>query len=603
MKSSTHFARSQTFAGVRAMFAAAAIMAAVPAAQATDYKIGDYDLTVNSTISVGSSWRVEGRDPRLIGRNNGMGGVAPSTTTDDGNLNFGTGDRFSTIVRGIHEFELKKAQDYGFFTRVRWFYDDALNNREVAKGHAPNGYIPNSELNDSGFHPYSRFDGVDVLDAYGYVNTSVAQKPLNVRLGRQVIGWGESTLIFSPLAGLNTLDLSALRRPGVDLKEAFTPSEHLFFNLGLDETTSLEAFYQLRWRKTVTEGCGTYFASNDIAADGCRFVSLGADTAATLASPVGGIYRSNDFKPDEMGQYGLALRKYVGSIGTEFGAYYLNYHSRNPIISSVKQTNPANPFTGSYALEYPEDISIFGLSFATNVGSWAWSGEVTHALDVPLQLNTADLLVSVLNPGGLYTNSYFRQRYNAAAAGEKVSGFDRFDVTQIQSSLIRTFDQALGSNRLVFLGEVGAVIVSNLADPSTGIGAARYGRSPVFGTATPLPVPGGAALPAADGTTAAGFVTPFSWGYRARLTGEYRDALLGSIDLLPSIAWSHDVEGWSPEPGQVFNEGRQSIGLGLGFEFDPNTKASINYVKFMNSAAYDVFRDRDFISVSASYSF
>lgn len=184
MKSSTHFARSQTFAGVRAMFAAAALMAAVPAAQATDYKVGDYDLTVNSTISVGSSWRVEGRDPRLTAASNGMGGVGASATTDDGNLNYNTGDRFSTVIKGIHELELKKGNDYGFFTRVKWFYDDALNNREVAKGHSPNGYIPNTELNDSRFHPYSRFDGINLLDAYGYKNTEVSGMPLSVRLGR-----------------------------------------------------------------------------------------------------------------------------------------------------------------------------------------------------------------------------------------------------------------------------------------------------------------------------------------------------------------------------------------------------------------------------------
>ena len=73
--------------------------------------------------------------------------------------------------------------------------------------------------------------------------------------------------------------------------------------------------------------------------------------------------------------------------------------------------------------------------------------------------------------------------------------------------------------------------------------------------------------------------------------------------MFPQISWAHDVDGWSPEPGQAFNEGRQALGLGLGFEFDANTKASINYVKFVNSAAYDVFRDRDFISLSASYSF
>ena len=118
----------------------------------------------------------------------------------------------------------------------------------------------------------------------------------------------------------------------------------------------------------------------------------------------------------------------------------------------------------------------------------------------------------------------------------------------------------------------------------------------VFGDAA------GAALVAQDGTTSAGFVTDFSWGYRLRTAATYRDVMFGT-DFIPSIAWSHDVDGWSPEPGQAFNEGRQSIALGLGLEFDANTKASVSYVKFVDSAEFDVFRDRDFISFTGSYSF
>jgi len=221
-------------------------------------------------------------------------------------------------------------------------------------------------------------------------------------------------------------------------------------------------------------------------------------------------------------------------------------------------------------------------------------------MDVPLQINTADALVSVLD-AGYRGASYFGQRYNAAAPGAKVSGFDQFDVTQVQSTLIKTFDRALGSSQVVFLGEVGATFVSGLPEANgqaglAGISGARYGRSPVFGTAS------GLGLPAQDGQTAAGFVTDFSWGYRLRTAATYRDVMFGT-DFIPSISWSHDVDGWSPEPGQAFNEGRQSIALGLGLEFDANTKASVTYVKFVDSAEFDVFRDRDFISFTGSYSF
>lgn len=180
--------------------------------------------------------------------------------------------------------------------------------------------------------------------------------------------------------------------------------------------------------------------------------------------------------------------------------------------------------------------------------------------------------------------------------GQIANGFDRFDVTQIQNTFIKTFDRALGSSQVVFVGEVAAVFVDDLPAINTNAGAGgsssgiRYGRSAVFG--------GGSDA----GNSINGFVTDFAWGYRLRTQATYRDVFLGT-DLIPSIAWSHDVDGWSPEPGQAFNEGRQSVGLGLGFEFDANTKASITYTTFTNAADFDVLRDRDFVSLTASYSF
>ncbi|MCZ8016901.1 MAG: DUF1302 domain-containing protein [Limnobacter sp.] len=598
------------------MFAAGLLAAAVMPAQAKDFQIGDFDLSVNSTVSVGTSFRVENRDRALYSTGNrssdGAAGTGFSNTTDDGNLNFDKGDAFSTIIKGVHDFELKK-DNYGFFSRVKWFYDHTLNNEEVFHGHEPTSNARNQKLNDNGFHPFARFDGIDLLDAFFYMNTTVADKPLDFRLGRQVISWGESLFIPSAISGLNTIDVSAFRRPGSDLKEGFTPTEMIYGNLGLTDNTSLEAFYQLKWRKTVPEGCGTYFSSNDFAADGCSRLAFAAPLpdsaqfAPGFAVQGGPVARSVDNQPDDGGQFGLALRNYVSELDTEFGAYYMNYHSRLPLIS-VKATNtpvppagtpgippgltPGNALPralagggGSYFVDYAEDISVFGLSASTNLGGWSVAGEISLAQDVPIQLNANDLLASTLaagvtNPAG--PNALDR-RVRALRPGETLAGFDRFDVTQVQSAFIKTFDRALNSSQVVFVAEVGAVFVNGLPEVAAG---QRYGRNPVFGTAR--------------GTE--GYVTDFSWGYRLRTQATYRDAFMG-IDLIPSIAWSHDVDGWSPEPGQVFNEGRQSVGLGLGLEFDANTKASVNYTTFTNAADFDALRDRDFVSLTASYSF
>lgn len=613
------FTKTRTHVAVRNMIAAGVLAAAVMPVQAANFQIGDFDLSVNSTVSAGTSFRVEGQDAALISRNNttagGVRGTGFSNTGDDGNLNFQKGDTFSTIIKGVHDFELKK-DNYGFFTRVKWFYDHTLSKKDVFHGHEPTSNVRNQRLEDSGFHPYARFDGIDLLDAFGYINTNVGGMPLDLRLGKQVISWGESTFILSPIAGLNTLDVSAFRRPGAELKEGFTPSEMLYANLGLTDTTSLEGFVQLKWRKTVPEGCGTYFSTSDFVADGCDRLAF-QGTPFTSGPLVGQtitdqqnfqfgtfVNRVQDRQPDDGGQFGLALRSYFESLDAELGVYAMQYHSRLPLASLSKGAignTPTAPTPGvtfgpgstsGYVIDYPEDQQVFGASFATNVGGWAWSGEVSMAKDQPIQINANDLLAAGLTNGSsAAAPAALAERIRSAPNNTIVNGFDRFDVTQIQNTFIKTFDRALGSSQVVLVAEAAAVFVDDLPEVTTSNATSgiRYGRQAIFGSA------------GASGDKN-GFVTEFAWGYRLRTQATYRDVFMG-IDLIPSIAWSHDVDGYSPEPGQAFNEGRQSVGLGLGFEFDANTKASINYTTFTNAANYDVLRDRDFISLSASYSF
>ncbi|WP_421831960.1 DUF1302 domain-containing protein [Limnobacter sp.] len=613
------FTKTRTHVAVRNMIAAGLFAAAVMPVQAANFQIGDFDLSVNSTVSAGTSFRVEGQDAALISRNNttagGVRGTGFSNTGDDGNLNFQKGDTFSTIVKGVHDFELKK-DNYGFFSRVKWFYDYTLSKKDVFHGHEPTSNARNQRLEDSGFHPYARFDGIDLLDAFGYINTNVGGMPLDLRLGKQVISWGESTFILSPIAGLNTLDVSAFRRPGAELKEGFTPAEMLYANLGLTDTTSLEGFVQLKWRKTVPEGCGTYFSTSDFAADGCA--RLAFQGTPLTSGPLAGqtitdqqnfqfgtfVNRVQDRQPDDGGQFGLALRSYFESLDAELGVYAMQYHSRLPLASLSKGAignTPTAPTPGvtfgpgstsGYVIDYPEDQQVFGASFATNVGGWAWSGEVSMAKDQPIQINANDLLAAGLTNGSsAAAPAALAERIRSAPNNTIVNGFDRFDVTQIQNTFIKTFDRALGSSQVVLVAEAAAVFVDDLPEVTTNNATSgiRYGRQAVFGSA------------GASGDKN-GFVTEFAWGYRLRTAATYRDVFLG-IDLIPTLAWSHDVDGYSPEPGQAFNEGRQSVGLGLGFEFDANTKASINYTTFTNAANYDVLRDRDFISLSASYSF
>ena len=95
-------------------------------------------------VSLGASWRTRNADPSLVMVGNG--GVS-SSSNDDGNLNFGRWDAYSTIARVLGELELKKG-NLGIFVRARAWYDYQLEQGNVPHGSSANGYVPNTRLND-----------------------------------------------------------------------------------------------------------------------------------------------------------------------------------------------------------------------------------------------------------------------------------------------------------------------------------------------------------------------------------------------------------------------------------------------------------------------
>ncbi|MFT5720751.1 MAG: hypothetical protein ACI9W6_001051 [Motiliproteus sp.] len=571
----------------------------VQTAQAVTFELGEIDGSFDSSLSIGMSQRMSNRDQAYYSVGNG--GTATSNTMDDGTLNFDNNDVFTKTFKGVHGLSLRY-ENVGVFVRGKYWYDFELNDGDQAHGNVVNSYTP-GKLSDDGFHDLAQFSGAEILDAYVYGEFEVANTPLDLRLGRQVLSWGESTFIQGGINVINPVDVSAFRRPGAEIKEGLMPVNMLFASAGLTDNLSVEGFYQLEWEKTVVDGCGTLFSGADWAADGCDRLAFKGDTAGITDATnlAAGLFvnRSADQEPDDSGQFGVSSRYYADSIDTEFGAYYLNYHSRTPYVSAFRSTQgphtgPGTTFDGTYTVAYPEDLELLGLSYQTSVGTWALSGEISYHPDLPLQINGNDLLGAFLTDGA---NPYspVNSRVAASDVGALVNGYDEYDVYQIQTTAIQFFDRVLGASRLSLAAEIGATYVEGLPDagdtvfhPTYGNLAAnpRYGRATVFGS--------GAA--GADGYT-----TKFAWGYRARASLAYKDVIAG-INLTPSVAWSHDVEGNSPSPAQQFNEGSKAISLGLGADYMNRYTANVTYTDFFGGD-YNYLTDKDNLSLSLGVSF
>ena len=567
---------------------------------------------VDTTLSYGLSIRAQERDPSLIGITNG--GTARSVNEDDGNLNFDKGDRFANIVKATVDAEVKW-RNFGFFGRGTAYYDFDLHD--------------SNKLGPTGRDRLGK-DAVG-LDGFVFGNFDIAGgRNLNVRIGRQVISWGESTFIANGINVINPVDLSKLRIPGSELKEAFIPTTGIWASQQITNAATIEGFYLTNHDKIRLDPRGSYFSNNDFASDDADRVILSfgrrrdqhtppsnpvppniptlGPTAAALFGPfdpAASIWapRSADRDPSDSGQYGVALRYLAhGLNNTEFGLYHMNYHSRIPLFSGIKGT-PTSRITGSplqapicaqaalralchrgdatYFAEFPEDIRLWGVSFNTQIpGGVALQGEYSYRPNLPVQYATPELLLAALGLPNLITG--FTQIPGAptgatAAAlvpdGTYLQGYRRLKASQFQLTATKSLPSIIGAEQLVLVGEVGFNWFHGLPND------VKFNAPAIF-----LPATGfGATLSSAFSTQPPdSFLTDFSWGYRLAGRLEYANLLLGG-NVAPRFAFTHDVKGVGPN----FNEKVKSASLGVSWDYQRRWVVDLQYTWYFGGRVYE----------------
>ncbi|MGP0174623.1 DUF1302 domain-containing protein [Pseudomonas sp. NCHU5208] len=627
------------------------------------FNIGEIEGQFDSQLSVGASWSTEKADKDLIGYNNGGRGL--SMTSDDSHLNFKRGETFSKIFKGIHDLELKYG-DTGVFVRGKYWYDFELkdesrpfkdisdhNRKEGAQ--SSGGQILDAFI----YHNYTIADlpgsvrfGKQVVNwgestfIGGGIN---AVNPIDVSAFRR-----PGAEIKEGLIPVNMFYVSQSLTDNLSMEA--------FYQLEWDQTVVDNCSTFFSQPDIIADGCDQNLAVlAGRPALTAQQLALFSQLGATNVTNEGVIVpRAGDKDARDSGQWGVAFRYFSEPLDTEFGFYAMNYHSRLPIFSGkgasaaqtarINQTlsaiaqaqiagNPAaispvvtalagagaSGFAGSssYFVEYPEDIRLYGISFSTTLPTGtAWSGELSYRPNAPVQLNSTDILyagikdLSIntgvnLGAGNIVVNPYTNASLLTGAPGQELNGYRRKEITQFQTTLTHFFDQVMGASRLTLVGELGVTYVGGLESTSK----ARYGRDPVFG---PGELPGGACAtlnratldraPQPDYSNVDkhcnndGFTTSTSWGYRARAIWDYPSAFAG-VNLRPSVAWSHDVDGYSPGPGANFEEGRKAVSLGLNAEYQNTYTADLSYTTFFGGGDFNTQRDRDFVALSFGMNF
>jgi len=602
--------RGRRFEGLRlcgAVLLGCWVTASAAPSVALEWQWGDLVGRLDSFASVGFSLRTQNpncrRIPNITLAPDNPGGCVDAgdlvtngtlVNADDGNLNWDQWDVFSVAFKGSHDLELRW-RNFGGFLRASYFID-AIG----ADAATPE----RTRLDEDARWRTSVLEGGVVggqfrlLDAYLFAGQEWAGRYFDFRVGNQVVNWGESTFTQGGINATNTIDVTKIRLPGSDIREALVPAPIVKVGGNIIGALGFEAYYQFAWRQYEIDPPGTFFSVSDQVGRGAEgfFAPLLGDpgasglTAEQLFALPGGIAIGAPFmgdkEPSDQGQFGVALHYYVDAIETEFGAYYIRLHAKTPSVGFGVTQSGAYPGRIQYFREFPEDIDLWGLSFSTVLFGISVGGEISYRPDEPVPISSpvTDLIATPLPPGSeaAFPGFVREKRVIGIVNAVYVVG----PGTPVFGDVLRF----IGAQDVNFLAEVGVQWFPNLSDTCPIPAPSADEREELGCIAYALPL----RIDEADDVQVS---------YTIRAEASY-DRFLGSpITLSPIVSFRHDAYGVGPGNGSQWTNGVMQLGASLVFDYQQRWQGTVSYSNTFGASQANPNIDRDFISVSISYTY
>ncbi|CAG0958514.1 hypothetical protein BURK1_00586 [Burkholderiales bacterium] len=589
--------------GALALALCSAFGLAGPAALAGTFETENVKGSFDSTISYGMQWRMQGTSCSLVGNDNG--GCVPTSGTlgelvngpgngatsnpdfnylqsDNGNLNYRKHQLISAALKGNHEVALRFNQGWSALGRVSWLYDPAVDRTERTPLTSDAKRIAAQD--------------VTLLDLWVAKDFEVAGMPGKVKVGNQVLSWGEDIFIYGGINIINPIDLTRAHKPGMQLKEIFRPAPMVSFNLGVNNNWSLEGFWQFRWNAFRFDPVGTPFSIGDVIGNGqmSAFVPssvIGAPTGTvgdpgTISNgeiiPAGERFTLSDLlaagtvvptqrtkSPPNTNQFGLAARWRPDNSNAEWGFYYIHYNDKIPFVGFVNDPSILdNPFGLGYFLQYGKNRDLFGVSVNGNLGDWAVGAELSYR---PRDGVGVDPTVPLDGPNcafcapGTYSGYIDEKKWQAHLTAIYLLG---------PSGNLGWLLRATGAAEGTLLLEAAAAYYPNLD---------RSGKDALLLPNYEMP-------------------TRLSTGAVVSLGLVYPHIFGTAVNLTPQIDALYDISGTSPNT-IPFVKGRLAVTPSLNFEYLNKWRAQIAYTSFSGGGGNNLMRDRDYLAINVSYSF
>ena len=472
-------------------------------------------------------------------------GLSSTVNQDDGDRNFKSGSLINNRISTLIEANLHH-DNYGAFVRGDGFYDQAYHHPTdndspdtVNRTGANNEFTPDAK--------YFQGNRVRLLDAYVYGDWNLGGTDLNVRLGRQVVAWGEG-LFFPNISGAQgPADATKANVPGIEVKDILLPVSQASVQYSLTRHLSLMGYYQFQYKANELDPVGDYMSYTDVVGPGAQFIN-----AFALAPGVNyKIQYAGDNKPSAFGQWGLGLHYGLGST-TELGLYQLRYDDKNPIVTtnygmvSLAPGVPAQVLPTTYNIGYQSGIDLTGVSLSSSIGPVNVAGEVSYKNGVPVLVNTA--------------------------AGPTATPAK---ATQAQASAIYIVGPSFLAREIDLVGEAAYLHVN-------GVESVAGGDSGLTNTRN-------------------------AWAYEGTATLNYPNVFNG-WDLAVPFSWAHAVTGTAAVAGafgSLVGHGDQRASAGLTFTYLSKLEVAASYNAFLGSAnpTTHPLADRDYVALNVKYRF
>ena len=357
---------------------APAALISLLAGPAHGFEIGtgspDLALRWDNTVRLNYAQRVDGRDTK----------IGNSALADEGDYAFDKGDAVAQRLDLLSEFDLVYRKRFGLRVSAAGWYDGAYGSTSKSNPNPPLVNIPSyigHEYSNTVKRLYRGPSG-EILDAFVFGGVDLGDVPVQAKLGRHTVYWGESLLLGGHLHSVSyaqvPLDLQkGFATPGVEAKELFRPLDQLSLQAQVSDTLSLAAQYMLEWAPARYPEGGTYLGPVD-------FVFNGPDRqfVPSAATPPGFfVSRGPASEPPQHGEWGLAARWSPAWLDGTLGFYYRDFADKLPQVL-ITQLPPSGP--PRYDMVYADHIELFGISLAKNIGGVSVGAEISQRRNTPL---------------------------------------------------------------------------------------------------------------------------------------------------------------------------------------------------------------------------